>query len=292
MLFKTPEQRKLAELNGLIKRRERSIRGPFNYPGSKYNVLAEVLPRLPYRSSYIEPFGGTGVVLLSRAKCKLEVFNDRYSAITDFFKVLREDLAGLKERLELYLHSREEWERCLKTWHDPNLSRTERAARWYYALQYSFAGKMQVWARITKSESTVSGTMQKRIGDFEIIRARMLNVQIENLDWSECIKDYDHPGAVFYMDPPYYSLDSLSYRCSMVAKDHEALLERIMRMKGFVAISGVANDLYDSYEWDEQHTFKRKNNVNSCAVSEHNNRTEKGDRTAIEECLWIRKGEG
>jgi DNA adenine methylase len=32
---------------------------------------------------------------------------------------------------------------------------------------------------------------------------RMRLVQIENLDWRDCLDRYDDPDAVFYLDPPY-----------------------------------------------------------------------------------------
>jgi len=32
---------------------------------------------------------------------------------------------------------------------------------------------------------------------------RLRLVQVENLDWRECIDKYDHEGALFYLDPPY-----------------------------------------------------------------------------------------
>ena len=99
-------------------KREEYIWAPFPYPGAKSRSLDHILPHLPYRNTYIEHFGGSGVVLLSRHESKLEVFNDRYSGVTQFYRTLRDPIleAKLLERVRLCLHSREEFMFCRDTW--------------------------------------------------------------------------------------------------------------------------------------------------------------------------------
>src|SRR5262245_45121950 len=100
--------------------REHYLRAPFSCLGSKFKGLDEILPRLPYRNGFCEPFGGSGVVLLNRNECPLEVFNDRHSGITAFYRCLRDPVKkdALIERIELSVHSREEFIWSKDTWKD------------------------------------------------------------------------------------------------------------------------------------------------------------------------------
>lgn len=281
-------RRELELLFGVRKRSQRTIRSIMKYPGSKTDSIPELLPRLPYRGAFIEPFGGSGIVLLSRNPSRLDVFNDRYAGVTCFYRAIRDHCDELVKRLSLIIHSREEWEWCLATWEDPNLGDVERAARWYYMTQTSFLAKGHSWARITKPTSPIAGVIGRKLDHFEYIHARLQNVQIENLDYRECIKDYDNPDTVFYCDPPYLNIDNTSYAIKMSQVDHMELLELIQRAKGYFALSGYANPLYDSHEWTKRITWARRDRANAQAVSKHNHRSEVGKRELKEEVLWIK----
>lgn len=279
---------RMAILLGVKKRSQRAFRAPMKYPGSKADSVPQILPYLPYRGAYVEVFGGTGVVLFNRSPMKLEVFNDRYAGVTCFYRVLRDQCDALIDRLTLLVHSREEWEWCLQTWEDEHISDLERAARWYYMLQGSFLGKGHSWARITTASSPIAGVIANKLEYFAKIHTRLNNVQIENLDFRDCIRDYDNTNVVFYCDPPYLDEDATSYKHRMSQDDHEQLLELIMQGKGYFAISGYANPLYDSMSWTKRVTWERRDRANAQAVSAHNHRTEKGSRDLKEEVLWIK----
>lgn len=276
------------DLRDLGGRWQSAKRSPMKYPGSKYDVLAEILPRLPYRGAYIEIFGGSGVVLFNRKSSKLEVYNDRYGGVCAFYRAVRDSCKELCDRLELTCHSKEEWEWCTRTWNDDQLDDVERAARWYYSLQYSFLGQRRSFARITSPTSGVAGTLNRKLPGFWNIHQRLRNVQIENLDWEKCMDDYDHPDAVFYLDPPYLNADTSSYDLTMSKADHKRMLDKIMDMQGYVMLSGYPNDLYDGYDWTEVISFPRRDRANSQAVG-GNNRSGPGERRILTEVLWIKE---
>lgn len=284
----------LADLLGVGKKQQaeskrdiKRLRGPMKYIGSKYDSLPFLLPLLPYRDVYIEPFGGSGCVLLNRMPSKLEVYNDRYSGLCCAFRVIKSDPDGLEQRLEDMLHSREEWEYCKQTWQNTNISDLERAARFIYMMQYSFVGKGQSFARVTSPKARISGSLDSRIRTFKEISKRLHTVQIENQDWRQCINDYDQYNAVIYLDPPYYAEDQSAYRWRLKEEDHIELLAMIFNGKGVFALSGYANDLYDSQKWTARYTWDRRDRVNAQAISGNNNRTTPGDRELKEEVLWI-----
>jgi DNA adenine methylase len=84
----------------------------------KKRSLDKLLPLLPYSKVYIEPFGGSGTVLLARRPCKIEVFNDRNSGVIDFYRCIKDAdlLERLVDRLDLVRCSREEWLEAKGTW--------------------------------------------------------------------------------------------------------------------------------------------------------------------------------
>ena len=87
------------------------VKAPFGWPGGKSKSLKQILPHLQYRKAYVEPFGGSFAVGLARVPSTVEVYNDRYGGICDFYRVLRDPtlLPLLCNRLDLTVYSREEF---------------------------------------------------------------------------------------------------------------------------------------------------------------------------------------
>ncbi len=275
---------RMAELLGINPRSDRAVRGIMKYPGNKTDLLPDILPLLPYCKTYVEVFGGSGIILLNRSKSPCEVYNDRYGGVVDFYRTLRDNVNELIDRLSLYLHSREEWELCKKTWDSPDLSACERAARWYYWLQLSIMAKGDAWAHNIPSaiQSPKITLIDNKIPYFRQIHYRLKKVQIENLDWRDCIRKYDSFDTVFYLDPPYFNSDPAVYDLHMKETEHIQLLELIQSSQGFFALSGYPNPLYAKYPWDQVHTFTRQNRL---AVIQKKDVT----KTKVTECLWIKE---
>lgn len=263
--------------------------GAMKYPGGKTDSLGFLLPLLPYRSGWVEVFAGSAVVTLNRKPSAMECINDRYGAVVHFYRTLREKPQALMNRLELMVHSREEWEHCLATWEEVE-DPLEIAARWYYMLHYSFLGQCRSFARVTGPASPVAGTLSRRLEAFPKIHQRLARVQIENLDWRAMLEDFDHPDSVLYLDPPYLNADTSSYKHQMSEKDHIEMLEKIMSMKGFVALSGYPNAIYADaqWQWTQVHTWSRRDRANGQATSVYNNRSVVTAREERTEVLWIR----
>ena len=87
----------------------------------------------------MEPFFGSGAVLLSRHPAKCEVVNDIDGRIVNFFRVLRERPDELVEVLRLTPWARDEWQACKEPTDDP----LEAARRWWVLTWqgFSFPGK-------------------------------------------------------------------------------------------------------------------------------------------------------
>ena len=275
--------------------RNEIIKAPFGYIGAKSRSIEKITPHLPYRSSYIEAFGGTGAILLARHPSNLEVLNDRYMGIVGFYRCIRNKdmMEKLCDWLEFTVHSREDFLDCRDTWENTN-DDVERAAKWYYSIQSSFNSKGGQFGRSTNCRSALAGKIRNCLPMFPIIHERLLKVQIENQDWYQCLLDYDHPDAVFYLDPPYINTYPGAYLYEISKTEHIRLVETIFSLKGFVALSGYSNPLYEEQDWSSRFDWDIRVSSKSMAFTESNNlagRESITERSTVKEVLWIKESE-
>jgi len=270
------------------------LRAPFGYPGGKSRSVKHILPHLPYRRVYVEAFGGTGAILLSRKPSDLEVLNDRYMGIVAFYRCLQhpKKMQLLCDRLEVTVHSREDFVWCKETWEDCE-DDVERAARWLCMIKYSFSQKGNNWGRATSYRGVLSGKIQNAIKHFPEIHQRLIRTQIENQDWYDCLIDYDSYETVFYLDPPYIDAYAGTYKHEMTKEDHVRLIETIFSLKGFVALSGFSNPVYEERPWDDRYEWEVFQSMRGEVFNEGNKKahlrqTDDGRRTQ-KEVLWIKE---
>lgn len=272
--------------------RENFIKPPFAWAGAKNRSLQELLPHLPYRKSWIDVFGGSGCVTLARRPSKLEVFNDAYSGITDFYNCIKDPvlLPQLIEWLQITIHSRELFIKYKRDWKNAG-DVVERAAKWYYMLSNSFGNLGRNFGRHTKNFSNFSRKLPNSLENFWPVHHRMQDVQIENMDFEQILKDYDHHEAVFYVDPPYLHSDVGIYEEAWNLEKHKRLLQVIFEVEGFVALSGYDNELYNSMPWTDKHSWKTQISISSNAETGTNNLEGKASMMSKEaiECLWIKE---
>ncbi len=272
--------------------RQSIIRAPFGIPGTKTRSIEHLKLHLPYRNKWVDCFCGSGVVTFNRRPSPvLEVMNDRYGGITDFYKCLRDadKWQAVQDYLENTLHSRQEFYEARDLWcseTDPVI----RAAKWYYMVRTSVIGKKVSFARQTNSKAQFP--VAAALPGFFGIHQRLKNVIVENLDFETCLKDFDSDDCVHYLDPPYLNTDGGVYEHKWTKDDQERLVRAVSRCKGFVALSGYANEINDSQTfWDERITWKVKANAEVKAFTAENYRIGRENVQEVddvEECLWIR----
>lgn len=272
--------------------RENYIRAPFGWPGGKWRCLQYILPKLPVRKIWVEPCGGSGIITINRRPSELEIFNDRHAGVVTFYRCIRDKVKcdALVERLKLVVHSREEFVWCRETWQSCT-DDVERAARWYYMLRTSFSQLGRNFARATRSRDQIGIKLQRGLNLFPTIHRRFVRIQVENLDAIQCIRDFDSRETVFYVDPDYMGADPGIYEHRV---KQQLLLNTIKDCKGFFAVSNYANQLYDSYQWDERLTWSVfvSMTAQSFDTDENHLRTRRNvmDRQQrAEEVLWIRE---
>jgi DNA adenine methylase len=257
-------------------------RGAMNYIGSKFNCLDQILPLLPVCSKWVDVFGGSGVVTLNRPRSKLEVYNDRHSGLVAFYKIIAQPDGPIKlrERISLMPHSRELFIDYLANWQGGE-DDLERAARWYYLVQASVLGRCEAFGRDLKASNSVHRKIHEQLSLFPMMHERFSGVIIENLDWRQCLRDFDSVDTVFYLDPPYWESDI--YECKMSKMDHVEMCAAIFQCKGFVALSGYPNPVYDEFPWTGVHQIVVDNRIENGT-----GKTSANDRV---EYLWLKEAD-
>jgi DNA adenine methylase len=259
----------------------------FGWYGGKFSHLAWLLPLLPKCHHYIEPFGGSGAVLLNREPSPIETYNDFNGEVVNFFQVLRNHPEDLLRLLSLTPFSRAEYLDSL----DPsdNLSELERARRFYVKTRQSFFGLSESaspgrWAYCKNtSRQGMSCSVSRWINGIpglEEIAGRLMRAQIECLPALDLIKKYDDPAALFYVDPPYHgaarSCKKAYGQFEFTDEHHVELAEVLHHCKARVAVSGYScpqmDDLYACWEKSE-------------APAKRINSSVKGG--IRRECLWV-----
>lgn len=56
--------------------------------GSKSKFVNKIVDSFPEHNTFVDVFGGSGVVLLNKPQSKIEVYNDIDSRLVNLFKVL------------------------------------------------------------------------------------------------------------------------------------------------------------------------------------------------------------
>jgi DNA adenine methylase len=200
-----------------------------------HRKIIERIEAIPHET-YVEPFVGMGGVFLRRSwRPKLEVANDRNGEITNLFRILQRHLPQLLEVMRFQIVSRREFDR-LRACEPAYLTDLERAARFLYLQRLGFGGKVDAVFGVAK-EHGPRFSLSRLEPLLDAAHERLEGVVFENLDWQEVLNRYDHPRALFYLDPPYFGGES-DYGKGLFDRDQFTLMaERLAGMSGGFILS-------------------------------------------------------
>jgi DNA adenine methylase len=263
------------------------VRPVLRYLGAKWKLAPWIIRHFPPHDAYVEPFGGSAAVLLTKAPSPLEVYNDLGEEVYNFFRVLRDEAlcARLVRALEFTPWHRLEFEACYEGLGDPEDDPVERARRFFVVSWQGIRGnhtKRPAW-RFVKSGGNFAKTPSETWAFDHLYAAsvRLRRVQFEHRDALEVIRDYDAPDTLFYLDPPYLastrSTWGSQYEVDEASEEwHRGLLEVALAAKGMVLISAYPSALYEEVlgraGWTRATTLAQGNAVR---------------RGVKEEVLWI-----
>jgi len=205
----------------------------FSWMGGKRRLRYEIVRRLPEHECYCEVFAGAAWVLFAKEPSPVEVLNDIDGELVNLYEAIRNRPVDLARQFRWLPRTRElfgQFKRPTRR----RLSRLERASRFLYLIQYSFAGQTRHFG--TGATRGAGGREIWRLRR-QLLRGRrrLERVVIEHLPFEACIGRYDRPHTVFYLDPPY--LGTAGYRFPFGEADHRRLAELLRGIQGRFVLS-------------------------------------------------------
>lgn len=200
-----------------------------------HQTIIEVIDTIPHQT-YVEPFVGMGGVFLRRQwKPRLEVMNDLNGEITNLFRILQRHYPQFLEVMRFQIASRREFER-LRLCDPSTLTDLERAARFLFLQRLCFGGRLGGVFGVAK-DTAPRFSLAKLEPLLDAAHSRLDGVVFESLGWSDVLRRYDGPNALFYLDPPYWGGED-DYGKDMFDREQFALIaEQLGAIEGAFVLS-------------------------------------------------------
>ncbi len=202
--------------------------------GGKSRLADKILPLFPDHTCYVEPFAGAAALFFKKEESQVEVLNDLNGDLVNLYRILQNHLEEFVRQFKWAITSRQvfEWE---KMKHPETLTDIQRAARFYYLQKHAFGGKVDGQSYGTGTTRNNGFNLLRMEQELSMAHLRLHQVNIENLDWAECIRRYDRPHTLFYLDPPY--LGTAGYGSEFGLGEYSKMADLARTMKGKMIIS-------------------------------------------------------
>lgn len=226
-------------------------RPALRYHGGKWRLADWIISHLPHHHCYVEPFGGAMSVLLRKPASAIEVYNDLDSHVVGFFRVLQNPVLAeqLRRSLENTPYSRAEFVLAWQDCEDP----VEAARRMVIRTAQSIGAKKRLarngW-RAGPTHGTPTAMWRGWPQHIPAYVERLRDVLIDAQSATDVIAQFDSPGTLFYVDPPYVLKTRAGdhrkvYAHELEDGEHIALLDQLLQVRGMVLLSGYRHPLYD-----------------------------------------------
>ncbi|MCL2103442.1 MAG: DNA adenine methylase [Kiritimatiellaeota bacterium] len=196
-------------------------------PGGKGRMLRHLLPVIdgtPHKV-YVEPCCGGAAVLLAKRPSYHEVLNDTDGELINLYKQVKYHLPAVIRETRLSVDSRQLF---AESKGHPHRTEIQRAAGYLYRNLYSFGADAHSYGVKRLGRNSASGVL-RRLAAFN---RRLDRVTVESLDWERCVRLYDCPEALHFIDPPYTTEDGLAAYKGWTGGDVERLRGVLAGLKG------------------------------------------------------------
>ncbi|MAN51226.1 MULTISPECIES: DNA adenine methylase [unclassified Marinimicrobium] len=203
--------------------------------GGKRRLVDRILPLLPQHSCYVEPFaGGAALFFLRPVPAEVEVLNDINGDLVNLYRVVQNHLEEFVRQFKWALSSRQvfKWQQMTRP---ETLTDIQRAARFYYLQQSAFGGRVDGQSYGTATTTPPGLNLLRLEESLSAAHLRLASTYIEHLAWQDCIRRYDRPHTLFYMDPPYWETEG--YGVDFGWEHYQAMAELLHQIKGKAVIS-------------------------------------------------------
>lgn len=173
-----------------------------------------------------------------RAGRRVEVINDINGELVNLHRVVKHHLEEFIRQFKWALTSRQifEWEKMTLP---ETLTDVQRAARFFYLQKLAFGARVDGQTFGTATTSRPRLNLLRIEEDLSEAHLRLARVNIEHLDWRECIRRYDRPHTLFYLDPPYYATEGYGVDFPLDWYHEMADLMRGLQGKAIVSVNDI-----------------------------------------------------
>ena len=273
----------------------------FDYRGGKNSVVNKILPYIPNHERYIEPFFGSGAVLLNKKASKMEVANDSEERIMALFQVIRDRPNELMEKLYATPYSKNEFlyaKDILYSGEWKKIDELEQARLVYVFLWMNLS--VSFVERLTANNFKFPITtynqaprFRNHIAHIELLANRLLNVVFENCCGIDLITRSKGLSDTFiYCDPPY-AISTLRDKAQVynsANRDEDSdlpwqnrFLDTVNESDAKILISGYKNPLY----MDRLSNWRLLSWKSKGLLARTSFRSEGFEYKEREECLWM-----
>lgn len=203
--------------------------------GGKRRLADTIISRFPQHECYVEVFAGGAALYFLRPPAAVEVINDINGDVVTLYRVVKHHLEEFVRQFKWALSSREIFKWTQDT-PPETLTDIQRAARFYYLQHQAFGAKVQgqTWGTATTAPAPNMLRIEQELSDAWL---RLQGTYIERLDWQECMRRYDRPHTLFYLDPPYWETEGYGVPFEWAQYQAMARLLREIRGKAIVSLN-------------------------------------------------------
>jgi DNA adenine methylase len=179
------------------------LKSPIKWVGGKSKLVDKLMPLFPEHKGYVEVFGGSAIMLLSKKPSKWEILNDFDSNLMNFWSVVQNAHEQFIKSFEWELVSRERFDYYKAKYKNNDFDDAiERAKAFYYMVKAGFGADMKnpiFGAAKDKSRLRLNDIEE----DIKEAHERLKTVTVENKSFEDIFKIYDDKDTFFYLDSPY-----------------------------------------------------------------------------------------
>lgn len=211
--------------------------------GGKRRLAKTILPMFPAHECYVEPFAGGAALFFMKDQADVEVLNDINGDLVNLYRVVKHHLEEFVRQFKWALVSRQIYE-WLKQTPGETLTDIQRAARFYYLQKMAFGGKVSNQTFGTATTTAPRLNLLRIEEELSAAHLRLSRSYIEHLSWDACIRRYDRPHTLFYLDPPYWGTEG--YGVSFGLEQYSLIAELAKSIKGKMIVS--VNDIPEMWQ--------------------------------------------
>jgi len=259
----------------------------FPYIGGKSSHAKWISPYIPSDiSTYVEVFGGAMWLYFKSDKTpvKTNIYNDYNRHLANIFRCSTEPQRfqlGLKSYVPK-LGEEEMFNKCRDLIFSPMTKSFEipdfgMATKYMFCQLQTFTGNTnfrensKIYRSPDPKHKFVAYT--EKFSKMKFV-SKLSQLTAENMDCRDLIRKHDDKDTFFYIDPPYYNMESYYTADDFGHDDHLELLTQLKTTKARWALSYYYfDDLErilprDEYLWHEQETYSQNARVSSAKRTE------------------------